>query len=96
MAGLSGVDRHDGVLRRVLPPPGPVVATERCSGRVGRLVFSGGMITATAYTDRLTLRVKLMSGVYTILGSEIRSVAETGRLRRQVRQGVRQVPAELV
>jgi len=71
-------------LNRVLPPPGPVVAAGRCGGRIGRLAVSGRLITVTAYADRLTLRLILISGEYTIHGSEIRSVAENGPWRRQV------------
>lgn len=60
---------------RVLPPPGPPVATYRCAGRIGRVKFSGRLITATVYADRLTLHPRFL-GDYTIHGSDIRSITD--------------------
>lgn len=58
---------------RVLPPPGPGIATGKCGGRLGRMTVSGRLITVTVYADRLTLRIFPM-GEFTIHGSDIDSV----------------------
>jgi hypothetical protein len=59
--------------RRVLPPPGPPTAHYRCGGSIGRMRFSGRLITLTVYADRLTLSPILL-GDCTIHGSDLRAV----------------------
>jgi len=70
-------------VRRVLPPPGPDLATYRCVGRIGTLRLFRGQVTVTVYEDRLTLRPKFM-GDYVIHGSDIRAITDEDRSWRQL------------
>jgi hypothetical protein len=58
---------------RVLPPPGPPVATCRCGGSIGRTRLLGRMIRLTVHPDRLTLSPRFL-GDYTVHGSDLRLV----------------------
>jgi hypothetical protein len=68
--------------RRVLPPPGPPAVTYRCAGSIGRMRFSGKLITLTVYADRLTLSPILL-GDHTIHGSDVRAVRHEGGMWRR-------------
>lgn len=68
---------------RVLPPPGPDLATYRCFGRIGNLRVFRGQIMVTVSADRLTLRPKFVND-YVIHGSDIRSITDENRMRQLV------------
>lgn len=73
---------RSAVARPADPPPpltGPPLASARCSGRIGRVDLRN-LIRATAYADRLDVRITLV-GARTIMADQIVSVTENQSLR---------------